>query len=155
MRVKSLLVIAFAAAILLAQTPAGNPWIATWKLDILASHYHDDLPKQESLRVSDVNRETIAFHRSGTSAAGRNYDVSYRSTGDGKESALMDGETKIGTASYEIFDDSTINGKGEMLNGTIWTAKTTISDDKKTLTSTFHVKTAHGEEYDVTKVYKK
>jgi len=157
MRVKPL-VILFICATVFAQapsTPSSNPWIATWKLNMLASHYHDDAPQHETLRVTFAGHDGLSFQRYGTDGAGKLYNVSYRGTGDGRESDLMDGEKRIGTASYKIIDDKTIAGKGETLDRTVWTARTIISNDQKTLTSTFHFKTVRQEEYDVIKVYEK
>ena len=134
------------------KTAGADPWAGTWKLDTAKSKFHASTPKEETVTVDAVTKESIKYSIKGTDAEGKDYTVTY----DGKPgtaSPVMVNGNEVEQLTYAMPSSHELNSTSKGSDGSSGTAKITLSKDNKTTTVHEHHKDAKGGEYDETAVY--
>ena len=128
-----------------------DPWAGNWKLDTAKSKIQGPAPKEETVTVDAVSKDSIKYTIKGTDAEGKAYTVSY----DGKVGTaapeMVDGK-ETGQMTYQMPSSHELTAESRGADGSSGTAKVTLSKDNKTVTVQEHRKDAKGER-DQTMVY--
>jgi hypothetical protein len=133
------------------KTTGADPWAGTWKMDIAKSKLHPPAPKEESVTVDSVTKESIKYTVKGTDAEGKAYTVTFDGKPGTASPQLVDGK-EVAQITYQMPSPHELAGVSHGSDGSTGTIKITLSQDAKTATLHEHHKDAKGE-YDETAVY--
>ena len=151
-RLLLLLLLSCTVAFSQAKKAGADPWAGTWKLDTAKSKIHGPAPKEETVTVDSVSKDSIKYTIKGTDADGKTYTVSF----DGKVGTaapeMLDGK-ESGQMTYQMPSSHELTADSRGNDGSSGTAKVTLSKDNKTVTVQEHRKDAKGEAHDQTVVY--
>jgi hypothetical protein len=150
-----LLLLSCTVAFSQAKKQAGaDPWAGNWKLDTAKSKIHGPAPKEETIVVDAVSKDSIKYTIKGTEADGKAYTISYEGKAGAASPQMVDGkETAQLTYQMPSSHELTLESHGSNGSSTTATAKITLSKDNKTVTVQEHSKDAKGEQHDQTMVY--
>jgi hypothetical protein len=128
-----------------------DPWAGNWKLDTAKSKIQSPAPKEETVTVDTINKDSIKYTIKGTDAEGKAYTVSYDGKVGTASPELVDGK-EAGQMTYQMPSSHELTVETRGADGSSGTAKITLSKDNKTVTVQEHRKDAKGEQ-DQTMVY--
>ncbi len=128
-----------------ATTPAVDPWVGKWKLDIAKSKFHGPAPKEETLTVDAANKTAVKYSTKGTGADGAPYTESYDGKPDGKEYSLLRNGQPVARISYHRNTPHNSTGHGGTADGATFVESVTLSNDGKTITVKQHFTTKDSE----------
>jgi hypothetical protein len=148
-----LLLLSCTVAFSQAKKQAGtDPWAGNWKLDTAKSKIHGPAPKEETVTVDSVNKDSIKYTIKGTDAEGKTYTVSFDGKVGTASAEMVDGK-EIAQLTYQMPSSHELTSESRGSDGSSSTAKITLSKDNKTVTVQEHRKDAKGEQHDQTAVY--
>jgi hypothetical protein len=135
-----------------AKKQAGaDPWAGNWKLDTAKSKLQPPAPKEETVAVDAIGKDSIKYTIKGTDAEGKAYTVSYDGKAGTASPELIDGK-EAGQMTYQMPSSHELTAESKGSDGSSGTATITLSKDNKTVTVKEHRKDAQGE-HDQTMVY--
>jgi hypothetical protein len=146
-------VVASAAVLVSGSTAlAGDSWIGTWKLNVAKSKYSPG-PGPRSLTLKfEATPDGIKLTSDGVDGEGKDMHGAYTSKWDG-EDVPWTGNPNADTASPKRIDANTYENVWKKGGKVTVTAKTVVSGDGKTLTTTQTGTNAKGEAVNNTAVY--
>ena len=148
-----LLLLSCTVAFSQAKKHAGaDPWAGSWKLDTAKSKMHGPAPKEETVTVDAISKDSIKYTIKGTDPEGNAYTVSYDGKAGAASPELVDGK-EYAQMTYQMPSSHQLTSESRGIDGSSSTAKITLSKDNRTVTVQEHRKEAKGEEYDQTAVY--
>jgi hypothetical protein len=148
-----LLLLSCTVAFSQAKKQAGaDPWAGNWKLDTAKSKMHDTAPKEETVTVDAISKDSIKYTIKGTGPDGSSYTVSYDGKVGAPSAEMVDGK-EAAQLTYQMPSSHELTSESKGNDGSSSTAKITLSKDNKTVTVHEQGKNAKGEQHDQTMVY--
>ena len=148
-----LLLLSCTVAFSQAKKQAGaDPWAGNWKLDTAKSKIHGPAPKEETVTVDAVSKDSIKYTIKGTGADGKAYTVSFDGKAGAASPELVDGKENA-QLTYQMPSSHELTSESKGNDGSSSTAKITLSKDNKMVTVHEQGKNAKGEQHEQTMVY--
>lgn len=132
-----------------------NPWMGVWKLDPAASKSPGHLPQSATLEITQADKAKFAYTIHFTTDDGKQLTQSYEAAPDGKRHSVMQDGKEVAQASYDWASERFVHGDSQNASGTYENYAVEVSADGKALTEKRRVKTAAGDQYDETLVFRK
>lgn len=133
-----------------AQPQSADPWIGTWKVNLVKSTYSPG-PKPTVAGTITVEPSAGGGMKTtidGTNAQGQPTHTETVGTFDGKDNPVKGAQAPNTTAAYKRIDGRTFEVTGKVDGKPTVTTRVAISADGKTLTATQAGKNAKGERVD-------
>ena len=147
-----LLMLSCAAAFSQTKKQTGaDPWAGAWKLDTAKSKFQGPAPKEETVTVDSISKDSIKYTIKGTDGEGKPYTVTYDGKVGTASPEMVDGK-EAGQLTYQMPSSHELTSEARGSDGSTGTAKITLSKDNKTVTVHEHRKDTNGE-HDQTMVY--
>ena len=160
MRIRTLAVVAFVAALIVALPLAiaaqGSPFAGTWKLNVAKSKYGSGAAPKSSTITTKVNADgtiTQSWDTVPATGAPLKYELTFKA--DGKDYTYKGGNPAADSAAYKSVDPRSWDVTAKKGGKVVITTHTVLSADGKTRTATQTVTDAQGKTATNTLVYEK